>query len=99
MIDLFDRHRLSKSIMLKIFFANQIKTIFVDIKFIIKKFFAKQNKAIFVDNKFITSSSIFVFQFLIVVSRKFFSISSKSTSLIFSFETLILRRSNRLIKN
>ena len=100
MIDLFDRYYLSKSIMLKFFFANQNN------KFINKKFFVNQNKTIFVDNKFIfvdnkfiISQSIFVFRFLIVVSRKFFSISSTLTSLIFSFETLILRRFNRLIKN
>ena len=95
MIDLFDRHRLSKSIMLRKSFANQTKAIFVDIKSTIRKFFAEQNKAIFVT----ISSSTFAFQFLVVVSRKSFSISSTSTSLIFSFEALVLRRSNRLAKN
>ena len=99
-VDLSDRHRLSKSVMLKKFFANQNN------KFINRKSFANQNKTtfvnnkfIFVDNKFITSQSTFVFRFLIVVSRKFFSISSTSASLTFSFEALILRRFNRLTKN
>jgi hypothetical protein len=98
MIDLSNRHRLSKSIMLKKFFANQNTTIFVNNKFIFKKSF-NQDKAIFVDNKFIIrkffviSSSIFALKLLIVVSRKF------QISLISSFETLMLRRSNRLIKN
>ena len=107
MIDLLDRHRLSKSIMLRKSFANQNTTTSASNKFISKKFFANQNKAIFVDNKFttrksfVTSSSTFAFKLLIVVSRKssLIILSTSQISLIFSFETLMLRRSNRLTKN
>ena len=94
MIDLSDRHLLSKSIILRKSFANQTKAIFADIKFITRKSFAnhafdssKELKQNFV-------ASTFILRSLVVVSRKFFSTSSISTSLIFSFEALILRRSN-----
>ena len=95
MINLFDRHRLSKSIMLKKSFANQkIKTIFVS-----KKSFVNQQSSIIISSTI--SQSTFVLKFLIIVSRKFFSIIllSSQTSLISSFETLMLRRSNQLTKN
>ena len=107
MIDLFDRHRLSKSVMLRKFFANQNTAISANNKSTSRKSFANQNKAIFVDNKFTTrkffatSSSTFALKLLVVVSRKFFLtiLSTSQISLISSFETLVLRRSNRLVKN
>ena len=99
MIDLFDRHRLSKSIMLRKSFANQNKAIFANNKSTIKKSFA--NKTNFVNNKIIISSSTFVLKSLIVVSRKSFStiLSTSQISLTLSFETLMLRRSNRLARD
>ena len=99
MIDLFDRHRLSKSIMLRKSFANQHKAIFASNKFTTRKFFA--NKTNFVNNEIIISSSTFALKSLIVVSRKSFStiLSTSQISLIFSFEALMLRRSNRLARD
>ena len=66
MIDLFDRHRLSKSIILKKSFANQ------KIKTTNKKFLVNQQSSIIIS--IITSQSTFVLKSLIIVSRKFFSI-------------------------
>ena len=93
MIDLFDRHRLSKSIMLKKTFANQ------KIRTISKKFFLNQQSSTTIS--ITISQSIFALRFLIIVSRKFFSIIllSSQTSLTLSFEALMLRRSSRLAKN
>ena len=93
MIDLSDRHRLSKSAMLKKTFADQ-KT-----RTTSKKSFVDQQSSTTISTT--TSQSTFALRSLIIVSRKSFSIIllSSQTSLILSFEALMLRRSSRLAKN
>ena len=99
MIDLFDHHRLSKSIMLRKSFANQNKAIFANNKFTARKSFADHAFDLLKKLKQNFVASTFTLRSLVVVSRKFLSTSSISTSLTLSFEALILRRSSRLAKD